>query len=706
MPLKGSFNHIKIKIDKNQNLLILSLVLMFTGFLVVMLNKIFFQPSPPLIWDAATHYMDSVKYYISIESMNWKSMPYIDRYWPPLGPLIPVPVYLIFGATPEIGILTENALSIALLLVALYKLSEYFGIKTSIVATFVTLTSPIIMDQSITFMIDIPLTAVVAMEWYLLLKSEGFTDRRYTLLSALFFGLGILAKWTFIFFVIVPLLYELAIALHIEYHDGEIRIRPTLNILKDILIFSGVVVLVSGWWYIPNIGLVIRSILQNSKISGAIEGDPPIFSIKSALYYFFTAINFYLNPVIIGLFLASLGLLLIKIRKVSSYTKLVIGQLVFVYIVFTLTRNKDPRFLMPIIPFLGMIIGKAIDYLREFNRNKIFAGFIVILLFGGIMNVATFTKAIPIVKIAKNSNIVAISGGNLYLSGYYWSFNLNTTEDEWHIKEILSILEKDNRSHISMYVLSNNPVLTYPLRYRTINWTKTVTVIRPNTHELIPGQFSADYILYTQSESYSARWEIKHSTLARKLFIKYNNITKAFVPVREFEFPDGTKGTLYKRLPKVPVPSNTTNGDVSVTCQQPGSIFGNQVKLKAICLYQMEGIYLLEYHWEPLKDMESDYVVFVHITDENGNTVFQMDHKPCAGSCPTSTWIAGRDVIEVYYLRFPLAGCYQLRLGLWDPQKKERLPVNGNDDGHSRAVVGRICQTHSVKMLPPPGQPS
>ncbi len=69
--------------------------------------------------------------------------------------------------------------------------------------------------------------------------------------------------------------------------------------------------------------------------------------------------------------------------------------------------------------------------------------FIIILLFGGFLNIATFTKAIPQIKIAKNPNIISVSGRSVYLSGYYWSFNLNTTEEEWHIKKILSILNRE-----------------------------------------------------------------------------------------------------------------------------------------------------------------------------------------------------------------------------------------------------------------------
>lgn len=696
-----SSDKIRLMFNKEKyNMSILGVALLLVAFLLVVNYKVITQKTP-LIWDAATHYMDSVRYYLAVKNMNWKSMPYIDRYWPPLGPLMPMPAYALLGPSPRIGIITENTMSMVMIIIGLYKLSEYFGKKTSMIATFVTITSPIILDQSTTFMIDLPLTAMVVLEWYLLLKSNGFMNRRYTVLSALFFGFGILAKWTFVFFVIVPILYELAIAFHIERYGTEIRMRPNINILKNALVFTGIVMLVAGWWYLPNIKLLAKSIIQNSRISGAIEGDPPVLSIKSALYYMFTSINFYLNPLLLSLFLVSSGILLAKLKKISPYIKLVIGQLVFTYVVFTMVRNKDPRFMMPIIPFLGITIGQALDYLEKAYKNKlVYTVFIIVLTMGGIMNVSTFTKVTPLIRIDNDSQIVAISGGNLYLSGYYWSFNLNTTEENWKIPEIISILRRDNSSHILVYILSNNPILTYPIRYRTITWKKTVLVIRPNTYRVIPEIFSADYVLYTKSEKHSARWEVKYSSIARRLFIKYNNITNAFVPVKRFTFPDGTEGILYKRRPSVSVIRNVTTDSIKVTCQRSNSTFGGDVRLKAICVYQIDKTYFIGYIWTPLRKMEDNYTIFVHITDKKGNTVYQMDHEPCSGLCPTSTWVPDKDIIEIYYLRFPLTGCYQIRLGLWNPRKRTRLHVSGNNDGHDRAIVGRICQLRSIMISP------
>lgn len=257
------------------------LILVTVGLIIVMAYKLFLQDTPPLIWDAATHFMDSVRYYFAIVQFN---LPYINRYWPPLGSLFPLPAYAIFGVSPQIGTFAENGLSIVILVFALYKLSKYFGKIAAVASTFIVLTAPIILDQSITFMIDILLTATVMMTWYLLMESKGLSRRKYTVLEAVFFGLGLLAKWTFVLFVLVVLLYELAIAFGLEAKGHMVKLKHNMKAVENLALFEIVATFVAGWWYIPNLKILLNLVLYNSSVSGAIEGDPPVFTVQSTLY--------------------------------------------------------------------------------------------------------------------------------------------------------------------------------------------------------------------------------------------------------------------------------------------------------------------------------------------------------------------------------------------------------------------------------------
>ncbi len=123
------------------------------------------------------------------------------------------------------------------------------------------------------------------------------------------------------------------IAFQVECHLGNINIKPANNVIKNLTIFTLSVIIIAGWWYIPNIKLIIKSLIRNSTIAGAIEGNPKVLTLNSILYYFFTTINFYLNLILLGLLIIGLGLLFKTKRTV--YIRLVILQLVFVYALFT-----------------------------------------------------------------------------------------------------------------------------------------------------------------------------------------------------------------------------------------------------------------------------------------------------------------------------------------------------------------------------------
>lgn len=61
------------KLNYNDKLIIIVSItlLVFTGLIFA---KLFILEHPPLIWDAATHYIDSVKYYQSITNMKLKNL--------------------------------------------------------------------------------------------------------------------------------------------------------------------------------------------------------------------------------------------------------------------------------------------------------------------------------------------------------------------------------------------------------------------------------------------------------------------------------------------------------------------------------------------------------------------------------------------------------------------------------------------------------
>jgi hypothetical protein len=86
-------------------------------------------------------------------------------------------------------------------------------------------------------------------------------------------------------------------------------------------------------------------------------------------------------------------------------------------------------------------------------------------------------------------------------------------------------------------------------------------------------------------------------------------------------------------------------------------------------------------------DSEIDYVVFVHLLDEQGRLAWGSDGPPLGGLYPTSQWRAGEIVVDPRSLSAGdlTPGQYRLAVGLYDPATLARLPVR---DARGQPVAG------------------
>ncbi len=86
-------------------------------------------------------------------------------------------------------------------------------------------------------------------------------------------------------------------------------------------------------------------------------------------------------------------------------------------------------------------------------------------------------------------------------------------------------------------------------------------------------------------------------------------------------------------------------------------------------------------YWQSLATLDDDYLVFVHVLDESGAIVAQVDEGPQQGGYPTSLWIAGEIVADRHTLALPgdlPAGSYRLRIGFYRQENGDYLAVNGD----------------------------
>ncbi|NCF64567.1 MAG: hypothetical protein GWP61_01245 [Chloroflexi bacterium] len=91
---------------------------------------------------------------------------------------------------------------------------------------------------------------------------------------------------------------------------------------------------------------------------------------------------------------------------------------------------------------------------------------------------------------------------------------------------------------------------------------------------------------------------------------------------------------------------------------------------------------IVELVWRAEGAMDSSYHVFVHLVDVEGNIIAQSDGQPAEWTRPTTGWSPGEYIIDAHELSLsqgePLENM-SLRVGLYDPDTGERLPVGDAD---------------------------
>jgi len=141
-------------------------------------------------------------------------------------------------------------------------------------------------------------------------------------------------------------------------------------------------------WYIPNYA-VVSYLTKGQAHWGAVEKDPVVFSLSSFLYYF-NAVNVQVYLVISVLALTGLIFLLMKADKDKKI--FFIFSLLIPYVIFTLTRNKDIRYMIPLLIFLVLMVGFM---LTSINSKKVKAGIIFGFIVFGLIQTSTITFGTP-----------------------------------------------------------------------------------------------------------------------------------------------------------------------------------------------------------------------------------------------------------------------------------------------------------------------
>lgn len=328
----------------------------------------------PPSWDAANHTLISLRIADNIKAFNIQGILESSQYYPIFVHTLGALASLVVG--PDIKILQGiGTVFFAVSIIFLYLFAKLmFGSRIGFFSASLFSFFPIIFAESRRFMLDLPLTAMFVVSLYFLEKSKNLTDRKFSIYFFIILGLLLMTKWTGLIFIALPLILSLIRALETN------RLKL---LLKNSIICLPIMALVALPWYLIN----FKNFYSLSQIFIGAYADQPgnLFSLDNLAYYLRLFINIQVTPILSLIFFASCFFI------AKTKNRWILGLIGISYLLFTFLSNKDPRYLMPLLPLVAIIISLGLE---KFDKKFRYSSFLVLTCFLAYFLVLSIRPAI------------------------------------------------------------------------------------------------------------------------------------------------------------------------------------------------------------------------------------------------------------------------------------------------------------------------
>jgi 4-amino-4-deoxy-L-arabinose transferase-like glycosyltransferase len=385
----------------------------------------------PPYWDMAVHATGALRIHDAFASHGIRAVslvPSLTGSYPPFYHSIVALLYSVLGRTVG-SARWANLPAIALLLLATY------GIGRSVLRPFAAATAaaianfyPILLWLSRETMIDYWLTSMVALAIWLLLRTKEFTERRWSVVFGIACGLGMLTKWTFVFFVMLPALWF------------------ARKNVKNAAIAACIAAVIASYWYAFAAQALLHLLNINSAQSVS-EGDPARFSLQAIVFYFRVLEG---SQLFLPLFIAFIaGLILLVLNFNRNWIPILLwagggwlGMLLF--------QNKDPRYTAPLLPAVALITSLI------FHRKEFLAGLLIpILLFQHYLVSFGVPQLPPAIVLARGGQGPISYDWNVYTQRYFgWG---PPARENWQIDHVMQAIGASRKHAVRLGMVPDIP---------------------------------------------------------------------------------------------------------------------------------------------------------------------------------------------------------------------------------------------------------
>ncbi len=182
----------------NKYFVILSLLILFH-----VLNNVYFliNDNTPLVWDNYDRYENSINNYNQLKQGNFSSLinQYISFYDAPLVSYPSFILYPLFGTSGDVTAF-QGTIFLIMLIIATYLLGkELFSKDVGLLSAVLVSFSPFVLAFSKVPYDDLAFAAMFTLTLYFFVKSDRFSNIKYTWLFNISLGLTLLSKINAVF---------------------------------------------------------------------------------------------------------------------------------------------------------------------------------------------------------------------------------------------------------------------------------------------------------------------------------------------------------------------------------------------------------------------------------------------------------------------------------------------------------------------------
>lgn len=392
----------------------------------------------PPVWDMAYHQLKGWEYLAAWrEARLFEEFSRLSSYYPPLYYLQEALVLLFFPNTHYLAIVS-NLTGLFLLSYCTFRIAtRYVGPSLAALTGWLPLMFPLVAWTSHESLLDMPLAGWVAAGGYLLLKSDLLERKGWSFAFGLIFVAGILTKWTFVLFICSPLIYALV-------YSKE-RKKAVLNLVDALILATPLIF----WWYLPNLNALLERFEMTAQ-AAVVERDPGLTSLLGWLYYPRSLASYYLYLPLTILFVWGVRRSL-KVNQVNSVGSLALGPmranflwwwLLGGLLLLTLLNAKDPRYVMPLVSPLAILL----VYVWRERRGWLVAIFaIAFLQFVSVSFSLPFVpEKVALFDLSDDTDYRSMRQEWVLYQSHYFDVVGPPRREQWHYQEILDAVPPGN----------------------------------------------------------------------------------------------------------------------------------------------------------------------------------------------------------------------------------------------------------------------